>query len=129
MCSEVSNYSFFFWSLTNNFSSAERRSCDECRCSKKQCAMTKEGLMQQSKRKQEEELELEVRWGKWRRMESVADESEWQEGMEDRLQRMEDSMEWMEERLTELLVVVKGLGPRIDGARTDVLRAVHEVVD
>ena len=72
---------------------------------------------------------MEVRWGKQRRTESVADESEWGEGVEDRLQRMEDSMEWMEEWLMELLVVVKGLGPQIDGARTDVLRAVHEVVD
>ena len=85
--------------------------------------------MQQSKWKQEEEPELEVRQGKWRRTESVADEPEWRESLEDRLQRMEDSMEWMEERLTELLVVVKGMGPRIDGARVDVLRAVHEVVD
>ena len=85
--------------------------------------------MRQSKRKQEEELELEVRRGKRRRTESVADESEWRESVEDQLQRMEDSMEWMEECLTELLVVVKGLGPRIDGARMDVLRAVHEVVD
>ena len=85
--------------------------------------------MRQSKRKQEEEPESEVRRGKRRRTESVADESEWREGLEDRLQRMEDSMEWMEERLTELLVVVKGMGPRIDGARVDVLRAVHEVVD
>ena len=73
--------------------------------------------MWQSKQKpQEDKLELEVKQGKWRKMELVVDELEWWEWMESKLEMMEDSFEWMEWKLLEVLVTMKGLGPQIDGA-------------